>query len=119
MTNGLGGTLSPSVIEFVEAHVGSLLSWDIVVFFARNADAVLDVEGLADRLGRREEEVESEVAQLVSSGLISEHGGLLRYAPSEAVRAAASAFVVACEDRESRLALIAIVLKRLSEAAAQ
>ena len=117
MNNDLGGALPPSVIEFVQAHVRSLLSWDIIMFLVRNPDAVLDIEGLAERLGRREEEIETEVAGLAGSGLLISHGGLVRLSGSEPMRQAAQEFAYACEDRSERLSLIAIVLKRLSEEA--
>lgn len=117
MTNDLGGALSPSVIEFVQTHVRSLLAWDIIMFLVRNPDAVLDMEGLAERLGRREEELEVEVASLVSGGLLLERGGLVRFSDSPRVHSAAREFADACEDRSQRLSLIAIVLKRLSEEA--
>jgi len=61
----LEGVLGPSVIQFVESHVASLLTWDILVYFDRNPDAAVDVESLAGRLGRRTEEVAPEVAQLL------------------------------------------------------
>ena len=37
----LEGVLGPDVIAFVETHVGSLLAWDILVFFYRNPDGEL------------------------------------------------------------------------------
>jgi len=38
----LEGVLGPSVMQFVENNIRSLLTWDILVFFHRNPDAVLD-----------------------------------------------------------------------------
>jgi hypothetical protein len=109
----LEGVLGPGVIQFVERHVRSLLAWDILVFFHRNPDAVLDAEGLASRLGRRVEEITPEVDALCEGRILQCAGGLIRYKPTPELRAQAGEFVEACQDRGRRLALIALVLHRI------
>jgi hypothetical protein len=110
----LEGVLGPTVMEFVDHHVRSLLTWDILVFFHRNPDAVLDLEGLASRLGRRPEELEPEIAALCGGHILSVAGGLIRYRPSEEMREAVARFVDSCQDRGRRLALIALVLHKIN-----
>lgn len=105
--------LGPSVTQFVERHVRSLLAWDILVFFHRNPDAVLDAPGLASRLGRRVEELDPEVEALCEGRILSRAGGLIRYVASGDLRSQVSTFVEACHDRSRRLALIALVLHRI------
>lgn len=107
------GVLGPAVMQFVERYVGSLLTWDILVFFHRNPDAVLDVEGLATRLGRRQAEIEPEIATLADARILQSAGGLIRYKPTAEMRETVGAFVEACQDRGRRLALIALVLHRI------
>lgn len=109
----LRGVLGPNVIEFVESHVRSLLAWDILVFFHRNPEAVLDVEGLASRLGRHPEDIEPEVDALCNGQILQRAGGLIRYRPTPMMRARVADFVEACQDRGRRLALIALVLHRI------
>lgn len=109
----LEGVLGPTVTQFVELHVRSLLAWDIVVFFHRNPDAVLDSSGLASRLGRRVEEVEPEIDSLCDGHILQRAGGLIRYKPSAELRDQVGEFVDACQDRGRRLALIALVLHRI------
>ncbi len=109
----LEGVLGPNVIQFVERHVGSLLAWDILVFFHRNPDAVLDIAGLASRLGRKVEEIEPEVDSLCDGRILQCAGGLVRYKPTPELREQVSEFVDACQDRGRRLALIALVLHRI------
>lgn len=109
----LEGVLGPGVIQFVESHVRSLLAWDILVFFHRNPDAVLDTEGLASRLGRQVDEIEPEINMLTESHILQCAGGLVRYKPTGSLRAQVSDFVDACQDRGRRLALIALVLHRI------
>ena len=111
----LEGVLGPSVMEFVERHVSSLLAWDILVFFHRNPEAVLDSAGLASRLGRRVEEVEPEIDALCDGRILQCAGGLIRYRPTPELRDEVGGFVEACQDRGRRLALIALVLHRIGK----
>lgn len=110
----LEGVLGPAVIEFVDQHVRSLLTWDILVFFHRNPEAVLDLDGLASRLGRRAEELEPEVESLCDSKILSRAGGLIRFKPSAEMRETVARFVDSCQDRGRRLALIALVLHKIN-----
>ncbi len=110
----LEGVLGPSVIGFVDQHVRSLLTWDILVFFHRNPEAVLDIEGLASRLGRRKDELEPEVEGLCEGKILQNAGGLIRYKPSPDTRETIGKFVDACQERGRRLALIALVLHKIN-----
>lgn len=110
----LEGVLGPSVMTFVDQHVRSLLTWDILVFFHRNQDAVLDMQGLARRLGRRVEELEPEVDSLCRDSILDESGGLIRYKPSPEMRETIGKFAEACQERRRRLALIALVLHKIN-----
>lgn len=110
----LEGVLGPSIMQFVERHVRSLLTWDILVFFHRNPDAVLDAAGLASRLGRRVEELEPEIEALSAGRILQSAGGLIRYKPTPELREIIGAFVEACQDRGRRLALIALVLHKIN-----
>lgn len=101
-------------MEFVDQHVRSLLTWDILVFFHRNPEAVLDIEGLASRLGRRAAEIEPEVESMCLSRVLRRAGGLVRYRPAPEMRDTIARFVESCDDRGRRLALIAIVLHKIS-----
>lgn len=109
----LEGVLGPSVIRFVENYVNSLLAWDILVFFHRNPDAVLDTAGLSSRLGRHIDEVEPEIDFLSDARILQRAGGLVRYRPSPELREQVAEFSDACQDRSRRLALIALVLQRI------
>ncbi len=110
----LDGVLGPAVIEFVDQYVRSLLTWGLLVFFHRNPDAVLDIEGLASRLGRRADELEPEVKALCDGRILAVAGGLIRYKPTTEMRAIVGQFVESCQDRGRRLALIALVLHKIN-----
>jgi len=109
----LEGVLGPTVTNFVDEHVRSLLTWDILVFFHRNQDAVLDLDGLASRLGRRTEEVGPEIEALCEGHVLANAGGLIRYRPTPEMRDAVTRFVESSQDRGRRLALIALVLRKI------
>ena len=109
----LEGVLGPSVTQFVESHVRTLLARDILVFFHRNSDTVLDAADLASRLGRRVEEVEPEVESLCVGHILHCSDGMIRYLPTDELREQVGTFVDACQDRGRRLALIALVLHRI------
>ncbi|MDZ4167447.1 MAG: hypothetical protein U1E08_07110 [Coriobacteriia bacterium] len=113
----LEGVLGPTVMEFVDDHVRSLLTWDILVFFHRNAEAVLDLEGLASRLGRRTEELGPEIDALCEGHILAKAGGLIRYKPTPDMRETVARFVDSCQDRGRRLALIALVLHKINPVA--
>ena len=110
----LDGVLGPDITRFVQRHVRTLLTWDILVFFERNRAAVIDVEGLASRLGRRVEDIEPEIGPLCESDVLDCSGGLIRYEPSADMHRDVTAFVSACQDKSRRLALIALVLHNIS-----
>ncbi len=119
LLNDFEGVLGPQIIRFVEDHVTSLLAWDILVFFHKNPDAVLDTQGLASRLGRRAQEIDSEVAFLCDGRILTCTGGLIRYDPTNEIATQTTEFVEACQDRGRRLALIALVLQRISRSTAE
>ena len=110
----LEGVLGPSIMKFVDQYVRSLLTWDVLVFFHRNPDAVLDLEGLASRLGRRSEELQPEIDELCKDKILQCAGGLIRYRPSSELRDTIGRFVEACQERGRRLALIALVLHKIN-----
>lgn len=112
------GVLGPTVIEFVERHVGTLLAWDILVYFYRNPNEMLGVEDLAARLGRHADEIAPEITSLCEGGILARSDGIVRYAPDEQARQQVGDFVAACQDRGRRLALIALVLGRIGRGSA-
>jgi hypothetical protein len=112
--NELEDVLGLPVTRFVDRHVRSLLTWDLLVFFHRNPDAVLDIEGLAARLGRNANDLQAEIDELCRDGLLQCAGGLVRYRPDPEMREAISGFANACQERGRRLALIALVLHKIN-----
>lgn len=113
----LEGVLGPAIMKFVDGYVRSLLTWDVLVFFHRNPEAVLDIEGLASRLGRRVDELQPEIDELCKDRILQCAGGLIRYRPTAEMRETIGRFVDACQERGRRLALIALVLHKINPSA--
>jgi hypothetical protein len=112
--NELEDVLGLPITRFVDRYVRSLLTWDVLVFFHRNRDAVLDLDGLASRLGRRVEELQPEIDELCRDRILQCAGGLVRYRPEPEMRDMVDGFVTACQERGRRLALIALVLHKIN-----
>jgi len=109
----LEDVLGLPISRFADRYVRSLLTWDILVFFHRNKDAVLDIDGLASRLGRRVEELRPEIDELCHDRILQNAGGLVRYRPAAEVSGLIDGFALACQERGQRLALIALVLRKI------
>lgn len=112
--NNLEDVLGLPITRFVDRHVRSLLTWDLLVFFHRTPEAVLDVESLAVRLGRRVEELQPEIEELCRERVLESSAGLVRYRPDAEMHATIETFVAACQERGRRLALIALVLHKIN-----
>jgi len=112
--NELEDVLGLPITRFVDQHVRSLLTWDLLVFFHRTPGAVLDIEALASRLGRRVEELQPEIEELCRDRVLESSGGLIRYHPDAELRETIQSFVAACQERGRRLALIALVLHKIN-----
>lgn len=112
--NDLEDVLGLPITRFVDRHVRSLLTWDLLVFFHRTPEAVLDVESLAVRLGRRVEELQPEIEELRRERVLESSAGLVRYRPDPEMHATIEDFVAACQERGRRLALIALVLHKIN-----
>lgn len=108
------GILSPRVAAFVEEHVADLLTWDILAYFQHNRDSVLDYEALAGRLGRHREELTTRVDSLCEQGILVSTEGNVSLNPDNGLQDELDEFVSACEESSTRLALIALVLHKMS-----
>jgi hypothetical protein len=111
--NGSGGLLEPGLSRFVDTHVRSLVGWEILLFFHKHPEAVLDVPALASRLGRRPDDIAEDVESLCRSDILSCKGGLVRFAAAGDTGRDVDRFADACSDRAMRMALVAQVLERI------
>lgn len=108
--------LGAPVRTFVDTYVRSLLTWDVLAFYHRNPDAILDINALSTRLGRPSEELQPEIDMLCRDGIVRCGGGVISYSPEPAMRETIGAFADASQERQHRLALIAVVLQKIAPA---
>ncbi len=111
-TGDASAVLGPVLGRFVDQHIHSLLGVEVLLFFQRNPDAVMDVVGLASNLGRSADETRSEVETLCDRGILSCSGGLIRCDGDRRTVEALALLADACRDRERRPALIASIVAR-------
>lgn len=105
--------MDPGLARFVDAHVRTLLAWEILLFFQKHPSAVLDKRALAARVGRRPDDLDDDLEQLCRSDILSNAGGLIRYKPSAEIVRSVDRFADACTDKRMRLALVAAVLEKI------
>jgi len=115
--NGRDGTLDAGLARFVDHHVRSLVSWEILVFFDAHRGAVLDEPGLAKRLGRRASDVSADVDALCRTGVLQCGGGLIRFTGDAEVAGLVGRFAAACQDPAARKEILGRILPRLDAAA--
>jgi hypothetical protein len=59
-------------LVFVERYATDLLKWDILAFFAHNADVCLPAAKIAERLGRSTQSIRPELGDLVLLGILDQ-----------------------------------------------
>lgn len=102
--------------DFVDSHVDSFVTWDLLLFFHFNPDVADTAEGLAGRLGRPASEVALALERFCGDGWVlrCEGGGgqSYRLALSDEMKQNLARFARAQEDRELRLGLIRSILQK-------
>ena len=99
------------VHSFVDDYVVSFVSWDILLYFHRNADAIETPSSLASRLGRRQRDIEAEISRLVEKGVLTPvNGDTFRHAPAPALARQIEAFSDALNVASSRMTILSQVL---------
>lgn len=59
-------------LVFVERYATDLLKWDILAFFAHNADVCAPAAKIAERLGRSTQSIRPELGDLVLLGILDQ-----------------------------------------------
>lgn len=114
--SGRNETVDGALARFVDHHVQSLVSWEILVFFDRHRTAVLDEAALAERLGRRPSDITGDVDALCRSGALECCAGLISFGSDPDTGREVTRFAAACADPALRRALLGRVLPRIDAA---
>lgn len=111
----MSNELDPRLKEFVDEFLDSFTSWDLILFFHHNPGVADSISGLAARLGRSVESVESALQGLVEKGVVKckdRSGGIYFYEPGEEFKDKIEIFVQALEDRILRLKILSLLLRK-------
>jgi hypothetical protein len=114
--SGHDGTLDAALARFVDAHVRSLVSWEILVFFDSHRGAVLDESALAKRLGRRPADITADVDALCRGKVLECGGGLIRFGPDPETGHEVGRFAAAGATTSMRRQILGRILPRIDAA---
>lgn len=110
--------IDPKLAEFVEDYVTSFLVWDILVLYYHNSSLTNTADQVARLLGRTTPEIEEALQELSMKGLLraanSGSSVVYDYSPVPHLEPQVERFVEAISERDKRLAILTIVLKKRS-----
>lgn len=102
--------------DFLERHVDSFITWDLLVFFYNNPTAAETGENLASRLGRQESDLLPSLQSMVDNDILKLKKNCSKtvysYAPDSKLQKKIEEFVEALESRDKRLAVLTHVLQK-------
>ena len=104
--------LDADLKNFIDEHITSFLAWDILVFFQKNESGSNGVGELSRKLGRRLEDVEIALSELVKSSVLEKKKTFYECTKCDETRKMIDRFVWALDDREKRLLIFSEVLKK-------
>ncbi len=103
------------LLDFIKNKVNSFIKWDLVRFFYENPNTTDSVENIAKYAGRNTAAVQSELEELVESGVMEMQlvEGLPVYslASDEEMRQLIEKFILACEDRHFRVKAVYHIIR--------
>ncbi len=65
--------MDPEVLDFLKTTVNSFIKWDLVIFFFENPNTTDTAENIARYIGRDVSVLESELIELVETGVLTRH----------------------------------------------
>lgn len=101
--------------KFIEKHVNSFIKWDLLVFFHENPGAADTATSLANRLGRRPEDVRKALDEFGEGGILTTQADdpnvIYQYQPSPKIQPLIEAFIKSLDSREKRLQILTKLLR--------
>lgn len=109
--------IDANLLEFLRTQVDSFIKWDLIQFFYRNPNTVDTAENIASYIGRSVENMDQEMAELSSGGVLaaSQLDGMTVYslANDPEVRDLLRSFAESCDDRQFKLKAIYHILRNM------
>ena len=103
------------LLDFIKTKVNSFIKWDLVRFFYENPNTTDSVENIAKYAGRNTAAVQSELKQLVESGVMEmqlvDDLPVYSLASDEEMRRLVDEFILACEDRHFRVKAVYHIIR--------
>ena len=103
------------LLDFIKTKVNSFIKWDLVRFFYENPSTTDSVENIAKYAGRNTTAVQTELEELVESGVIEmqlvEDLPVYALASDEEMRQLIEKFILACEDRHFRVKAVYHIIR--------
>ena len=105
------------LLDFIKHGVNSFIKWDLVRFFYENPNTTDSVENIAKYAGRNTAAVQSELEELVESGVMEmqlvEGIPVYSLASDEEIRRLVDEFISACEDRHFRVKAVYHIIRSM------
>ena len=103
------------LLDFIKTKINSFIKWDLVRFFYENPNTTDSVENIAKYAGRNTAAVQSELEELVSSGVMErrlvDDLPVYSLAADEEMRELIDEFILACEDRHFRVKAVYHIIR--------
>lgn len=114
-TTKLMDDMDPVLLDFVKTKVTSFIKWDLLKLFHENPHTVDVANNLALYIGRSEAAVETDLQQMVESGLVEmrQTNGFFVFALTQdrETLALIERFLRACEDPQFRIKVVYHILR--------
>ena len=105
------------LLDFIKNKVNSFIKWDLVRFFYGNPNTTDSVENIAKYAGRNTAAVQSELEELVESGVMEiqlvDDIPVYSLATDEEMRQLIEKFILACEDRHFRVKAVYHIIRSM------
>ncbi len=103
------------LLDFIKTKVNSFIKWDLVRFFYENPNTTDSVENIAKYAGRNTAAVQSELKELVESGVMQmqlvDNLPVYSLASDKEMRQLVDEFILACEDRHFRVKAVYHIIR--------
>lgn len=103
------------LLDFIKTRINSFIKWDLVRFFYENPNTTDSVENIAKYAGRNTAAVQSELEELVASGVMKmqlvDDIPVYSLAADEEMRRLIDEFILACEDRHFRVKAVYHIIR--------
>ena len=105
------------LLDFIKNKVNSFIKWDLVRFFYGNPNTTDSVENIAKYAGRNIAAVQSELEELVESGVMRmqlvDDLSVYSLDSDEEMRQLIEKFILACEDRHFRVKAVYHIIRSM------